>query len=166
MYGMLNAPCRNSYIISSENVIRKGRKPTRRRTFMLQFERAFIIQLAKSWLSWPFLPCNLHTLITTVCELLSLGSAVKSPWTSLADCKSPLAHCVNCCRWLDRKTGTGARGASSQSVLVTCILFVVTVCKGKIYQTVEWCRRDVLVPFPPYQMPSYKCENKKWNFFD
>lgn len=103
-YGILNAASINAFTISCENRARTGISIPKRRTFMMDIGRALITPWAQSRLSSQVLSRQLHTLITTVCDLPSLGSTAGSPGTSLAEGKSPLVRCADCPSKSDRKT--------------------------------------------------------------
>ncbi|KAK3894430.1 hypothetical protein Pcinc_001779 [Petrolisthes cinctipes] len=103
-YGILNTACINAFIISCENRARTGISIPKRRSFMMNMGRTLITPWAQSCLASPVLSRQLHTLITTVCGLPSLGHAAGSPGTSFADSRSPLVRCSDCPSRSDRKT--------------------------------------------------------------
>ena len=104
LYGILNAACTNSFIISCENQANRGMNMIKMRSYMMELGNALITPQGQARLSTPFLFCQLHTLITTVCVLTSLGSAAESPGTSYADSMPPFIRYSDCPDRSDRKT--------------------------------------------------------------
>lgn len=123
-YGMVNAANVNSYIIYKENMERGGnRKIMSRKKFMLQVGKALITPWATSRLLLP-LPRSLQSLITTVCNVPSPGSAAGSPGTSFSDSSGALVRCCECPVKSDRKT----RHRCNKCVRPMCPRHLYPVC--------------------------------------
>lgn len=103
MYGLVNAANVNSYIIFRENLQRKGEQVTERTKFLILLGKALITPWAQTRLHLS-LPRPLQMLISTVCDIPSLGSAAHSSGTSFANSSGALVRCVECPCKSDRKT--------------------------------------------------------------
>lgn len=103
-YGMLNTGCTNSWIIHSENMIRRGGKSLIRRKYMQVLARSLIVPWAQKRLTSPFLSRTLKTLISIVCDLPSPGTSAGTPGTPVADSEGAVVRCVECPGRSDRKT--------------------------------------------------------------
>lgn len=123
-YGMVNAANVNSYILYKENMERGGnRKVISRQKFMLQLGKALITPWATSRLDLP-LPRSLQSLITTVCNVPSPGSAAGSPGTSFSASSGALVRCCECPVKSDRNT----HHRCNKCVKPMCPLHLYPVC--------------------------------------
>ena len=76
-YGIMNAANVNSYIIYRESLQKKKEQVMKRTKYLIQLGKALITPWALTRLRLP-IPRPLQILITTVCDILSLGSAAHS----------------------------------------------------------------------------------------
>ena len=127
MYGMLNGACINSYIISCENREERRLAKISRREYILELGKSLITPWAQRRLSAPTLSRKLHSLITSVCQVPSLGSVASAPVTSFADRKSNSSRSVRCCECpprSDRKT----RHSCSKCDKPKCLSHLYPMC--------------------------------------
>jgi len=127
LYGMLKVACINPYITHCENREERRMAQISRREYILELGKALITRRAQRRLATPTLSRQLHTLITSVCQVPSLGSAAGAPGTSFADSRSISSRSVRCCE-RPAKSDSKTRHRSSECDKPECLSHLYPMC--------------------------------------
>lgn len=120
-FGMLNSDNTNSWIIRSENMMRRGSKPLERHKYIHVLALSLIVPWAQKRLNSPFLPHTLKTLICTACDSLHLPLMQTHQGHQL-----PAVRERWCAVWSALEEPTGRRATSATAAVNLCALATST----------------------------------------
>src|SRR5215469_8524374 len=104
-YGMLNATAINSYIIFSENAVKKGIRPKARRFFLTNLALQLIAPWAKQRLTNPTMPIAIKSLICTVHKLeMGTTHTKNDSWKNIDESSYCKKKCGKCSKDYIRKS--------------------------------------------------------------